>query len=343
MGRAVVRGHALVLTLLLVPALAACSGDLELVSDADDLDAAVALWSDPWVAPTSATVAGPSLGSDGLVDRTVARRETSYAVGVRAAARSELRLALEQGWAATSSTCADTVQVAFVGPDEDALAQLVVEPDGAGATASLQVAARHHLDSSWKAPDAADGTCLDGGSAQSFVPPPLVGEAIGSVGEDRDAEWQTSDPAKDFIDVVNDDPALQALGLTVAVPRLDEGTSRRQAPAAEAETDAGSLHELAGQLSGWRLTFAACGGGGPVRATFVQDIADGHAVLGADVGPEGARVRVTVPMTEGPTGEWLDGIQVLDPSACMSSDAPRRVEAYGTPAVLPTALTPIAD
>ena len=342
MGRAVVRGHALVLTLL-VPVLAACSGDAEPVSDADDLDAAVAVWSDPWVAPTSATVAGPSFGSDGLLDRTVARRETSYAVGVRAAARSELRVALEQGWATTSSTCTDTVQVALVSPDEDALAQLVVEPDGEGAQVAVQVAARHHLDSSWQAPDVVDGTCLDGGSDSSFVPPPLVGEALGSVRDDRDAEWQHSDPAEDFIDAVNDDPALQAIGLSVAVPRLDEGTNRRQAPAAEAEVDASSLQELAEQLSGWRLTFAACGGGGPVRATFVQDIADGHAVLAADVGPDGARVRVTLPMTEGPTGEWLDGIQVIDPSACMSSDSPRRLEAYGTPAVLPTDLTPIAD
>jgi hypothetical protein len=330
------------LALLLTPALAACSTDSRLVSDAGDLDVAVHVWSDAWVAPTAATVAGPSLGSDGMLDRVVARRETSYATGVRAAARSELRVARSTGWATTSSTCQDTVQIALVSPNEDALAQLVVTPDDQGSTASLQVAVRHHLDASWPVPEVVDGTCLDGDS-RAFVPPPLSGESLGSVTDDRAAEWQHSDPAEDFVDAVDADPAMQQLGVAVEVPRLQDGTNRRQAPAAEVDTTVDSLADLAGRLSGWRLTYAACGGGGPVRATFVQDIADGHAVLTAEVRPEGSQVRVTLPMTEGPTGEWLDAIQVLDPTACTGTEAPRRLETYGTPAVLPTALTPIAD
>lgn len=333
---------ALVPALLLAPVLTACSGDAELASDASDLDVAVGVWSDPWVAPTSARVAGPELGSDGMLDRVVARRETSYATPVRQAARAELRLARATGWDTTSSSCADTVQVSLTSPDQDAVAQLVVAPALRGSEVALEVAVRHHLDSSWRVPDAGT-TCLDGDTAPPFVTPPLSGKVLGDATEDRDAEWEQGDPAEDFIDAVDADPAMQDLGITVAVPRIDDGVNRRQAPAAEADVPVGSLQELVAVLPGWRLTSAACGAGGPVRATFVQDVADGHAVLSADVRPDGTTVRVTLPMTEGPTGEWLDGTEVVAPTACLAADPPRRLEAYGTPAVLPTVLTPIAD
>ncbi|MDR7253230.1 hypothetical protein J2X46_002215 [Nocardioides sp. BE266] len=343
MGRAVVRRHALVLSLLLAAALAACSSEPGLVSDAGDLDVAVSVWSDAWVAASHATVAGPSLGSNGQVDRVVARRETSYDAGVEAAARAELRVAAASGWETTSSTCGDTVEVALVSANEDALAQLVVTPDGEGASVALQVAARHHLDTVWKTPEPVDGTCLDGESP-AFEAPPLASDPLREgEPEEREAEWEETDAAQDFVDAVNADPAMAALGVEVTVPKLDDGVNRRQAPGAEVDTTVESLQELAERLTGWRLTYAACGGGGPVRATFVQDIADGHAVVSAEVRPDGTTLRVTLPVTEGPTGEWLDGIQVLDPTACMQSEAPRRLEAYGTPAVLPSVLTPIAD
>ncbi len=119
MGRAVVRGHAVALTLLSRrPVLAGCSGDPQVVSDRSDLDAAVAVWADPWVAPVSASVAGPALGSNGQVARVVARRSTPYAADVESATRTELRVAAGAGWQPTSSTCGDSVQVALVGPGE---------------------------------------------------------------------------------------------------------------------------------------------------------------------------------------------------------------------------------
>ena len=229
MGRAAVRRQALLLTALLLPTLAACSDDAELASDTSDLDAAIVVWSDPWVAPTTATVAGPALGSDGMLDRVVARRETSYDTGVRATARVELGAARAAGWSPTSSTCTDRVEVALASRDGDAVARLVVSRERPGSVAELQVAARHHLDSSWQAPDAVDATCLDDDAAPTFVAPPLSGEALGGVTDDRDAEWQHSDPAEDFVEAVDDDPSMQDLGVTVAVPRLQDGVNRRQA------------------------------------------------------------------------------------------------------------------
>ena len=339
MGRTLVRGHAGALTLLLAALLTGCSGDPGIVSDRDDLDAAVAVWTDPWVAPTTARVAGPSLGSNGRVDRVVGRRITPYAAGVRAATRAELAVATAHGWSPTSSTCGDTVEVALRGP-RDELAQLVVTPDGGGAEAALQVVTRHHLDSSWRVPDAVARTCLDGASP-TFEAPPLASAPIGGGSEEAGSEWEEDRTATDLVDAVDADGVLDGLGLAVSVPRVRDGVNRRQAPAAEASVPVRSLTDLADRLTGWRPTWATCGGRGPVLATFVREVADAYAVLAVQVGPDGATARVTLPMTEGPGGEWLDGIDGIDPRTCDDPSGPRR--ATGVPAVLPTDLTPLAD
>ncbi len=342
MGRAVVRRHALLSLLLagaVAGALAGCSGDPGAVSDQDDLDAAVAVWSDPWVAPTTARVAGPALGSDGQVDRVVGRRTTPYATGVRAATRAELAVATAAGWSPTSSTCGDTVEVALAGPG-DALAQLVVTPDGDGAAAAVQAVTRHHLDTSWTVPDPVARTCLDT-TSPSFEPPPLASGPLGGTADEGAAEWESDRAASDLVDDVTADGVLDGLGLDVAVPSVRDGVNRRQAPAAEAEVATDSLRDLADRLTGWRPTYAACGGGGPVQATFVREVADAHAVIAVELHDARAQLRVTLPMTEGPVGEWLDGIDGIDPATCdgVGARAPRR--ATGVPAVLPSDLTPL--
>lgn len=334
-----VRGHAGVLTLVVAGLLGGCSGDPGIVSDRDDLDAAVRVWTDPWVAPTTARVAGPSLGSNGRVDRVAGRRTTTYDAGVRATTRAELAVATANGWSPTSSTCGDTVEVALAGPHEE-LAQLVVTPDDGGAEAALQVVTRHHLDASWRVPDPVARTCLDG-SSPTFAAPPLTSAPIGGGTEEAGAEWEEDRTATDLVDAVDPDGVLGGLGLSVAAPRVDDGVNRRQAPSAEAQLPVRSLADLADRLTGWRPTWAACGGRGPVLATFVREVADAYAVLAVRLDADGATARVTLPMTEGPGGEWLDGVDGIDPRTCDRTAGPRR--ATGVPAVLPTDLTPLAD
>ncbi len=345
MGRAVVRRHAVVLTLALAaPLLTACSGDPGIVSDADDVDAAVAVWSDPWVAPTSATVAGPALGSNGQVSRVVARRTTTYDRDVEAAARSELHAAKSHGWRRTSSTCGDTVEVALVSSDGAALAQLVVTPDRDGAEAALQVVTRHHLDATWPAPEPVELTCLNGESPL-FVAPPLQSKPLG----DPDAvdgsatEWQDDAPDTTLLDEVNADPALQELGIRVAAPSLDDGVNRRLAPAGAGTASVATLGGLAAELGGWTLTSAACGGGGATLGSFVRSYGEHHVVLAASLTSGTADLRVTLPVDEGPEPIGLADLVPLQNSICLGDTTRFPRNADGVPAVLPSELTPIAD
>ncbi|MBS2940375.1 hypothetical protein KDN32_21775 [Nocardioides sp. J2M5] len=333
------------MTLLAAPALAGCSSGPQVVSDRSDLDAAVAVWTDPWVAPTSATVAGPALGSDGQVTRVVGRRSTTYASGVEDAARAELDLAAGAGWRPTSSTCGTTVQVALVGPD-DALAQLVVAPDAGSATAALQVVVPHHLDTGWRAPAPVADTCLDA-RGTGFVPPPLqsspIGEDEADDVEDAAAGWPDGDTDGGAVEAAAADPALVGLGLRVTAPRLEAGVNRRRAPAAQSSVTARSLPRLARRLPGWDLTYAACGAGGPVRATFVGDVDGSPAVVSASLADGDALVRVVLPATGAPEPGWLDDLETLDPATTCAGPDDGRLEEHGTPAVLPDALTRVVD
>ena len=347
MGRAVVRRHAVltgaVLTgLLAASALTACSTGLAITSDRADLDAAVAVWTDGWVAPTSATVAGPALGSNGQVSRVVARRTTDYATDVERTTRSELRIARAAGWAPTSSTCGDTVQVALVGPD--ALAQLVVTPDGGGASAAVQVVTRHHLDATWPSPNPIARTCLDT-TSPPFEPPPLRSGPLGDAGavDDTPVEWDDDSSSSALVDAANADPALSALGLEVATPSLSTGVNRRRPPAGEGSAPPATLGALAAELDGWALTFAACGGRGPTLATFVRSFDGSPAVVTASLAPDGTGLRVTLPVAEGPDPAWLADAAPLEDSACLGDAAALPRQAHGVPAVLPTDLTPVAS
>jgi hypothetical protein len=343
MGRAVVRRHAVVLTLgLTAPLLAGCSSGPSFSSDKDDLVAATSVWSDAWVAPTAATVAGPALGSNGQVDRVVGRRTTTYAADVEAVVRAELDLAAKSAWAPTSSTCGDSVQVALAGPG-DALAQLVVTPDGEASKAAIQAVTRFHLDSDWPVPDTIDGTCLDGESP-GFEAPPLQSAPMGDRDPGEVAEWADDRTDDRVVAAAAADPGLEALGIRVADTRLEGGMNRRRAPAAEVQVAADTLADLAGELGpGWQLTYAACGADGPSRGTFMSVLDGLPAVAAVSLSDGEADVRVTLTTAQGPDGYWLSETAVLDPGiACLPRDASGPLLTYGSPAVLPGSLTPIA-
>jgi hypothetical protein len=52
---------------------------------------------------------------------------------------------------------------------------------------------------------------------------------------------------------------------------------------------------------------------------------------------------VTLPTTQGPDGGWLTDGPDLDPAVlCLPTDADGPLLTYGSPAVLPGSLTPIA-
>ncbi|NYE36460.1 hypothetical protein F4692_001593 [Nocardioides cavernae] len=339
-----VRRHAGLLSLALgVALLSGCSGDPAIGSDARDLEVARSVWADPWVAPTAARVAGPALGSNGQVVRLVARRTTSYAKDVAAAAQSELHWAKSVGWVRTSSTCGDTVQVALTSPTGDALAQLVVTPDGDGARAAVEVVARHHLDRTWPTPEPIARTCLDT-TSPPFEPPPIQSRPLGdaSAEDDTTAAWGDAEDSR-LVDAVDGDPALRALGLRVSAPRLEAGVNRRLAPVAEATTTAPDLGTLAGRLDGWTLTYAACGGGGTTLATFARAYDEGWAVLGASLTSDGVDLRLTLPVIGGPDPVGLEKVEPLQNSACLADTNRLPRHSGGVPAVLPSDLTPIAE
>ena len=322
-----------------------CSTTDDLGSDSSDVVAATHVWTDPWVAPTDATIAGPGFGSNGFVSRTVGIRNTTYEAPVRAVAAGELALALEAGWMPTSSACDETVVIALAaGGGSSATALLTVAPEDRSTVARVEAYTPHHLDTDRTQPAPVEQTCLDTG-VDDLVPP--VADSVPERSDDPpdtgSPSWKRGAPSADERDVLDRlaaDPALSRLGAKVFVSDLSTGNNRRSAYGTEITTSATTLDELVGQLPGWDLTYAACGGGGPVRATFLGTDLD--VVLAATIDDDGAAVAVTTPIVEGPVPTWLDDIVPLDESRCLDGTRDALV-ADGTPAVLPTSLTPIAS
>lgn len=325
--------------------ISACSTTAELGSDTSDVVAAAAVWTDPWVAPTDATVAGPGLGSNGFVSRTVGSRVTRYDAPVRAVAADELALALDAGWMPTSSACNETIEIALVaGGGSLATALLTVAIDGDRTVASVEAYTPHHLDTGWTQPSPIGQSCLDNG-VDDLVPP--VADSAPERSDDPPdtgtPSWKRGTPSADERDVLDRlaaDPALLRLGANVVVSDRPTGVNRRVAYGTETTTGATTLDGLVEQLPGWDLTYAACGGGGPVRATFLG--ADLDVVLAATIDADGATVTVTTPVIEGPAPTWLDELAPLDERRCLGG-TPDHLVADGTPAVLPSVLTPIAS
>lgn len=340
-----VRRHAVLTALVgLAAALTGCSdatpGALD--SDARDYAAASAVWQDPWVAPTAAMVAGPALGTNAWVTRVVGGRTTPYAVPPEAAAAAELAVATASGWSATSSECGAGVSINLAGPD-GALAALVVTPSGGGSAVRVAALTRHHLDDDWEVPEPATGTCLDGGPSDlAELPESSEPQRSAELPEAESVEWEADNLPEDdgaLRDEVNAELAAIDLGEIPSLV-LSTGENYRRAPATEVTISAADLAEVAQTLDGWTLTWTACGGGAPTRATYVRSFDHGPAVAYATLIGGKALLRFTLPIAEAPSGAVVAGLVALDDASCLGEVDELTV--VGTPAVLPTELTPIA-
>ena len=344
-----VRCHAVVLTALLAAPLAGCgyidSTPGALDSDASDVAAASAVWRDPWVAPTVAMAPGPGLGTTGWVTRVVGGRTTSYDVPVEAAATDELAVAAAAGWSPTSSACGSDLSVTLAGPD-GALASLVVSPSAGGSEVRVAALTRHHLDDDWSVPDPVERTCLDGGASEvaevAELPESSEPLRTAALPEAESAGWESDEPTDDdeaLVEEVNADLAAKDL-TEVRGPQLTTGESWRRAPASEMTVDADGLAALGSTLEGWTLTWTACGGGAPTRATYVRPFGAGPAVAHATLLDGKALLRVTLPIPEAPADDAVADLPPLTTSPCLGEVDELTVA--GTPAVLPTELTPVA-
>ncbi len=121
---------------------------------------------------------------------------------------------------------------------------------------------------------------------------------------------------------------------------LRAGENWRRAPGTEASVVADDLTDLGSTLEGWTLTWTACGGGAPTRATYVRSFDHGPAVAYATLVDGRASVRFTLPIPEAPADDSVADLAPLTGSPCMGEVDELTVT--GTPAVLPTELTPVA-
>lgn len=336
---------ALVATAALV--LAGCESDPDLASDLADVEAAAGVWTDPWVAPTVLRVPAPS--GNGAVRRVAGARETTYALGVREAARAELALAGAMGWQVASASCGEEIELTLVRGSGTgaALASLVVTRERAGATASVEALVRHHLDTDWTVPAPADGSCLDGGSAPAYAAPPPDGPPLRADAppERKPVSWERDEPSSaeaEALDALTADPGLAALGLTLSSTGARRGVNNRLASGASGRTEL-DLAGIVDALPGWELTFAACGGG-PTRATFVDAARTATLAVSRGTGP-GADTELTVvgPVLEGVATPWLDDLVPLTDPTCLAGGpvGDEVVHASGTPAALPSVLPPV--
>ncbi len=319
-------------------------------TDMSDYAAAERIWQDPWVAPDARVgVAGGAWGSNGEVDRFVGSRTTPYTRSVRLVAGAELAIAEEAGWLPTSSTCGENISIALAGP-ADAVASLVVEPSRRGSVAAVRALTPHHLDDDWSVPDVVTRTCLStgdqGDAAQTYVEPRLGSEPLRSspLPDQDEVSWRKDElSAADatLLDEVSADLVTRDLP-AVPTPTLDTGVNRRSGAAMQVDVDSTTLTELSKTLDGWDLTFTACGGGGPIRATYVGSFEHGSAVVSATLFDGANTLTVRLPVTEGPPPPAVEDLPPLTASPCFDGEVDA-LTVLGTPAVLPTDLTPIRD
>ncbi|MDT9592069.1 hypothetical protein RDV89_03270 [Nocardioides zeae] len=334
--------------------------------DATDLRRAAAAWTDPWLAPTEATTAGPTSGPDGLV-RTVASRTTGHGPGAEALV-VEVREAVTAGWTLHAVDCAAGTAYLVHGDPEDLddLRVATVEVTGGGALVTGSVP--HHRDGSWPDPgpplDPAD-TCRGGGAGDG--PPDLGGAAFdGDVArgsaDPEQPRWDddVADATRERVAAVAADPWVATLP-ELAVPDAGDDDWRRDAPATGGRLDAAgpdgaarlakAVDDALATGDGWEVTYARCVPGDPgapaaatlrraeplAVATLSAAGGDGEAVGGVDVAlrllPQGWEAG------EGYADDVaaLPALAAADVAACAGGSSP---VVAGTPAVLPVQVWP---
>ncbi|MBM6403344.1 hypothetical protein JQN72_03695 [Phycicoccus sp. CSK15P-2] len=312
--------------------------------DQDDLRAARAAWTDPWLALDTDTTTPAPGPVEGVVRQVVGSREWEVPAGGDSRA-AELEAAEAAGWSTaagcpTSGDGATTVLTRSAEPDT-LLAALEVLPGDATHPTKVTVTAfaRHHLVPDWPPPgcDGSPSGRLDG-AARDDIP------AV-----DVPSFPEGDDPAglDDAAGALGADPLLQRVGLALdRTGPLEQAYQR--VPVGTAEVADPDLAGVARQAAsdGWTLTFSRCRDGA-AQAVELRRAADGGAVAalrltavavpGGGAGSVSARAVLTRPEYGGPPAPAADA----PVSPCWEGAEPPAGGATGTPWFAPTLAVPL--
>lgn len=327
---------------------------------ADDLDVtrAQTIWSDPWVAPDTLSVPEAAWGSNDQVNRTAGTRRTIYVgTGPKAAARAEITAAGRHGWELVGASCSDqevsaTLTRGGTDLDQAAVAQVTVpagSPSQEGYLRAVVTASvPHHLDQDW--PDLGRAiliadTCLAGGDEDGTAAPAVAGAPRGDVDDDVDVpEWADDDATEADLgrwDTLSADPWFASVAPDAGFdPDVEGGDTRRVAPGYAGSLTPGSRNAsravaaVVAEMSGWTLTFASCAPSTGIVATLRLDDDQGPVTARLSTDPLDAGTvswSVRLPVVAGPDQSWVDDVDALDGSRCLSGRATRSALIEGTP------------
>ncbi len=353
-----VRGHATVRTALIAAGLlllAGCSQDPAGLPTSVDYERAERVWSDPWLAPGTASVPEAGWGSpDGYVRRDAGTRTTRYTAGSpQQALQREIASAQDAGWILTGLVC-DGLTASLArgtGLDDGAIAVLEVAAAGRGAEVVVTGYVPHHLDGSWPAPStdpAFDGSCRNAAGQRPLADDVSLGEPFDGGEEPAEPDtttWQRESPSDEeqaLLDAVNADPWVAGLGLVLDSELAADDTLRR-APTADATATDALLADVVADMAGWELTWMSCGRGRATEATARLVTDDGVAVARLTGLPDRTDVTVTLPLPEAPPPDWIADVPALNSPACLTSTPRhRRIVIQGTPVTTVAESQPVA-
>ncbi len=339
--------------------LAGCGQDPAGLPTSADYSRAEQAWSDPWLAPATASVPEAGWGSpDGYVRREAGSRTTAYSTGsAQQALQREVDVARAGGWRLTGAVCGvePTATLALGEGLEDGMAATVVaRSEGPVVEVTVTGYVPHHLDRTWPSPEAVDVTCAaDGGSPDGVEDVEDLALGLPLDGADDPAEpgvtaWQRDerDTAEQaLVDAVNADAWVSGLGLVVGGD-LTADDARRRAPTATTSTRA-PLAAVVDDMTGWDLTWVACGRGRATEATARLVADDGVAVARLSGVRRRTEVTVTLPVAETPSPTWVAEVAVLEDPPCLDGPAGGPGDTGDTVAGVPVSLVgqaqPVAD
>ncbi len=339
--------------------LGGCSQDARGLPTVADYDRAERAWSDPWLAPSRASVPEAAWGSpDGHVRREAGSRTTTYTSGTpQQALDREVEAAEAGGWRLTGLVCGaePTAALALGEGLEDGMAATLVARREGRTTVEVTVTGYvpHHLDRSWPAPEAADLTCpADGGDASPqgiedtedlVLGGPLDG--ADDVPEPDVTAWQQDDLSsteKALAEAVNGDPWVRRLELVLGGDYAADD-ARRSAPSASTSTPA-PLAEVVEDMADWDLTWITCSRGRDTEATARLVTDDGVAVARLTGLRRRTEVTVRLPLPEAPPPAWVADVPVLDDPPCLDDPVPGpAITVAGVPVTSVAESQPVSD